>query len=156
MSRRLQENIDHVSPESIQHGPTDDLESSIWVILYELYTHASKQGSNRLSKRQLSVFNRLRHRSSDMMSFGKSEIAARVAEAIPQCPPLNAFIAAVFARTNKVLSIPRMGNSIHEFLYQQYFLALLVCLDSNHATLDQTWNDLFPVHEPETEVPFST
>lgn len=146
----MHRNINKATPERIQHNPIDDLESSIWVLLWELYTQASKLGSNRLSQRQLEVFTNLRHHESWTVFFAKSETSRHVTDAIPQCPPLNKLVSDVLALTAKVHAESILMDDVFERFYQDYFVAFLDCTESREPSLNQRWDCVFPVPQPDT------
>lgn len=92
ISVELHDNGCATFPDNIQHTPLDDLESSIWVLLWELYYHGREHEG--LTKGQLNRDMRMRHHDVIKMLVGKRVIAINPEIAFPECLPINQFIGS--------------------------------------------------------------
>lgn len=77
------------------------------------------------------------------MLKAKNSLYRAITEAIPQCPPLNVFVGQVLRLTEQFGEEEALSGEVIEDAYQQYFSAFLDCLDSNHESLTQTWDEVF-------------
>lgn len=142
---RLHKNGARIVREEIEHTPLDDLESSIWVLLWELYFHARENGG--LLRGQLYIDRSMRHHSIYTMFAGMMDAAEYPERVFPQCPPINQFINTWLQYSNSLkdgtLISERKDNSIFGECYEQYFRALLECVSSDDGKLHQPWEQVF-------------
>ncbi|KAF8305176.1 hypothetical protein DL93DRAFT_2089750 [Clavulina sp. PMI_390] len=133
---------------SIQHAASDDLESSIWVILWEAYRHGARLRDD-LSC--FSEFQRDIYKHWCGSGHPVNMIAAKTrfdetqvnGKAFPQCPPLNVFICTML-REFEVSKFQDLSTvEWTDYHYGLYFQKLWSCLKSADPTLHMAWPDIF-------------
>lgn len=152
MSRRKDENAARSVRHDMQYSPVDDLESSIWVLIMEVFLHGRDlerplaDGTKYLTQAQRTAYDCFQGENMVKMLETKETLSPRQAaagKAFPQCPAMNAFMGAVLKITDDAQVERVVSKAEIEAAYVTYFRAMLDCLESSDSALDWTWETVF-------------
>lgn len=125
----------------MSHSPIDDMEASIWVILWEFYG----QGHSNLTRPQLNWFEGLGSDNLTSIAYQKKAMMLQPRHILPQCPPASQFAVSVLNMVNDLQFDVSITEDHIETFYKQYLRSFAECVRSNHPTLQQDWATVFGI-----------